>query len=132
MPLHSVCHDSEYYEDPNEFQGLRFFERRRKDPRENHRHQFSSVSKDNLSFGAGKNTCPGRFWASDIIKLELISILSEFDIKFPDGQTKRPKTLYYGERGVIDRDQKIWFRRRARTNAGLEKSAASSNLAPEC
>ena len=118
MPLHAVCHDSRYYENPNSFQGLRFFERREKDPGQSHQHQFSSVSHDNLSFGAGKNTCPGRFWASDIIKLVLISILSEYDIEFPRGQTERPKTLFYGERGVIDKSQKICFRRREKIGAG--------------
>lgn len=120
MPLYSICHDSKYYEDPDSFQGLRFFERRQKDPSQSHRHQFSSISHDNMSFGAGKSTCPGRFWVSSIIKLVLISILSEYDIEFPSGQKERPKTLFYGERCVLDRTQNICFRKRENINAGLE------------
>lgn len=52
--------------------------------------QFASTSDDWLNWGGGPHACPGRFLADVTIKLILIYLLTNYDIKYPDGITARP------------------------------------------
>lgn len=48
--------------------------------------QFATTSENSLHFGHGKLACPGRFFASNEIKIVLSEMLLRFDFKFPEGQ----------------------------------------------
>ncbi|KAI3390271.1 hypothetical protein diail_10727, partial [Diaporthe ilicicola] len=52
--------------------------------------QFASTSDDWFNWGGGPHACPGRFLADVTIKLILIYLLTNYDIKYPDGITARP------------------------------------------
>lgn len=52
--------------------------------------QFASTSDDWFNWGGGPHACPGRFLADVTIKLILIYLLTNYDIKYPDGVTARP------------------------------------------
>lgn len=52
--------------------------------------QFASTSDDWTNWGGGPHACPGRFLADVTIKLILIYLLTNYDIKYPDGITARP------------------------------------------
>lgn len=78
------------------FNPYRFFDLRTKSdvPDPQHRatreqYQFVSVNKENMSFGFGRHACPGRFFASNEIKLIVVRLLLEYDVKMPDGVHER-------------------------------------------
>lgn len=66
--------------DATAFDGLRYY-RMRQEPSEYHRHQFATTSASSLHFGHGNNSCPGRFMASNVIKMVLGTLLTEYDFK---------------------------------------------------
>jgi cytochrome P450 len=85
IPVFAIHTDTTYLSDANEFDGLRFYKRRQGSADEAGKHQFVSVSKEALSFGYGRHSCPGRFMGDIEIKLLLTHILRKYDIKNPEG-----------------------------------------------
>lgn len=77
--------------DAHQFDGLRYY-KKRQDPKEMHRHQFATTDKNHLHFGHGKYACPGRFFASDELKLILGHLIMKYDMSFLPGQS-RPVNL---------------------------------------
>lgn len=114
MPSVAVSRDPTYFENPDEFDGFRFYDKRSAtaSKSEANRQSFAAIGPDNLAFGFGKTACPGRFFAGTQIKVVLASIILRYDVSFPKGQTKRPDNIYKG--GLIQPDprQKIVFKRR--------------------
>lgn len=76
-------------------------------------YQFISVTKENMAFGFGKPACPGRFFAAAEIKLILIFILRDFDLKMPDGLEGRYANNVRGTSITPDFSKSIMIRRRA-------------------
>ncbi|KAI0425479.1 cytochrome P450 [Xylaria sp. FL1042] len=109
MPTDSVAHDPSIYPNPQQFDGYRFYRKRQESPKHFHQHQFSSIGPDSLAFGYGKYACPGRFFASAQIKLVIATLLTTYDINFPDGQTERPLNSYLGESIGPNRTQVVVF-----------------------
>lgn len=97
-------------EDPERFDGLRYY-RKRLDPGEAHKWQFATTNAHILHFGHGKQGCPGRFMASNIIKMVLGLILLHYEFKFPEGQ-RRPKSLPAFEYSFPNPTGKIMFKQR--------------------
>ncbi|KAF4906646.1 Cytochrome P450 monooxygenase easM [Colletotrichum viniferum] len=62
----------------DDFDGYRFL-RMRELPGQENKWQFVSTSPEFLSFGHGKHACPGRFFASNEIKIALIHLLMKYD-----------------------------------------------------
>ncbi|KAJ4423380.1 hypothetical protein N0V82_001984 [Gnomoniopsis sp. IMI 355080] len=52
--------------------------------------QFASTSDDWLNWGGGPHACPGRFLADIAIKLTLIYLLGNYEMKYPEGRLERP------------------------------------------
>ena len=82
--------------DPNiipqqDFDGFRYYKLRQQ-PGESQRHQFSSIDKNHLHFGAGFNACPGRWLAGNQLKMMVGELLLNYDIKFLDGQSRPANT----------------------------------------
>jgi ent-kaurene oxidase len=109
MPSDSVARDPDIYENPEHFDGYRFYDRRMEGGKNANRHQFASTGPESLAFGQGKNACPGRFFAGVQIKVVLANILLNYDISYPPGQTQRPKNLYKGGLVRPDPRQKLLF-----------------------
>lgn len=109
MPSDSVARDPDIYDDPEHFDGYRFYDRRMEGGKEANRHQFASTGPESLAFGQGKNACPGRFFAGMQIKVVLANVLLNYNISFPPGQTERPKNLYKGGLVRPDPRQKLVF-----------------------
>lgn len=107
MATNSVARDPMIYESPDKFEGLRFYEKRSRSPAEPNRHQFVSTGSENLAFGHGSFSCPGRFFAAALVKVVLGEIILKFDISFPNGQTDRPENAFHGESIGPDRSQFI-------------------------
>ena len=71
--------------DPEVFDGLRYYRMRKQEGHAN-RHQFATTDPYTLHFCHGNFSCPGRFLASNVIKLILGGFLLDFEFRFPPGQ----------------------------------------------
>ncbi|KAK7926620.1 cytochrome P450 [Apiospora marii] len=81
-------HDLDLYPDPERFDAKRFYDRDG-----NNKHHFATVSDDFINFGSGFHACPGRFFAQDVIKLLLASLLIRYDFKYLEKGQKRPADM---------------------------------------
>jgi cytochrome P450 len=99
MPAGPMAMDPEYYSNPRKFSATRFctpdntgLERSGEGF---HRVlEFVDTENGNLHWGHGRFTCPGRWYASAVMKLMLAKIIENFDAKFPEGQSKRMPNVY--------------------------------------
>ena len=73
-------HDPSIFPEPYSFNGRRYLEMRQMTGSEN-RWQFVTTSPEHLIFGHGKHACPGRFFASNEIKVALTHLLMMYDWK---------------------------------------------------
>jgi len=113
------AYDPTVYEDPEKFDGHRFYNLSQQ-PGGATKYQFVSTSNDHIIFGHGKHACPGRFFASNEIKIILVHLLTKYDLKFPDGKTDRPKAMEMGADLITDPNMKIMIR--SRTDIGTKSS----------
>lgn len=96
MPVYPVVIDPDVTPEPLVFDGLRHY-RNRTQQGQSTQHQFATTSATNLHFGHGKFACPGRFLAGNSIKMLLSNILLRYDIRLPEGSTKRPANVHLHE-----------------------------------
>ncbi|PFH59490.1 hypothetical protein XA68_12250 [Ophiocordyceps unilateralis] len=118
---HSVSSDPAVIRQPDIFNGLRYFERRRENAAEASRHQHATADKDHLHFGYGTWSCPGRFLASAELKMVLVELLLRYDFKYPAGSS-RPVNRNIEEFPYVHVETPLLLRRRRRpaeTEAGL-------------
>lgn len=106
----SISKDPSFAPNADEFDGFRYF-RKRQDAEEANKHQFPMTDKTHVHFGHGKFACPGRFFASNELKLILARMIEEFDFKYPEGQT-RPANLNVDEFLYSDPTRTLLMRRR--------------------
>lgn len=99
LPTYSIENDPEHTPYPDLFDGLRSYRRRQqtwtsdnKLNGNNDEHQFSSTERTILNFGYGKSACPGRYFASLVIKILFVKLLTEYEFKFLPGM-ERPKNI---------------------------------------
>lgn len=91
MPVNAIQNDPEVTPNPETFDGLRYYKYRQKQG-EGHLHQFATTEKNLLNFGHGKYACPGRFFASLEIKVILVRLIMNYDLKLTAHQG-RPANL---------------------------------------
>lgn len=92
LPIYAIGND---LPNPEEFDGLRAYRAARsKDNNADSagEYQFSSPSPNYLTFGYGKTACPGRFFASVVIKTVIVKALTDYEFKFLSG-AGRPKNI---------------------------------------
>lgn len=53
--------------------------------------QMTSVTDDMMPFGNGPHVCPGRFLATDGMKMMLVNLVYRYEFKYPEGVTSRPE-----------------------------------------
>ncbi|TVY46813.1 Cytochrome P450 monooygenase [Lachnellula occidentalis] len=93
---YSPSYNSPGTKSPTEFDGFRFSNLRAMKGKEN-KHQFVTTSPESLNFGHGNHACPGRFFASNEIKVVLIELLRNWefrlkgDVERKGGEENRPK-----------------------------------------
>lgn len=115
IPAYSIHYDEEIYgSDAASFKPFRFYNRRKDaqgngDNLKGARQAWATTSADYLSFGAGLNSCPGRFFASGMIKVLMANILLRYDFEF---QEKRPDNVWFGTNHIPPMNAKMRIRRR--------------------
>ncbi|KAM6499133.1 Cytochrome P450 [Amanita muscaria] len=110
VPFNAVHTDPDIYADPETFDGFRF-EKLREQDGENNKYQVVSLSADYVLFGYGRHACPGRFFATNQLKVMLAHILLNYDVKMPDGKG-RPRNWVFGTHIAPDFRAKVLFRKR--------------------
>lgn len=96
------------YPHAGEFQADRFLKMRH-DPQTELDAQLSSSSANHLGFGYGRHVCPGRFYASALIKMTLCHIILKYDLKLVGGV---PEVGVYGISLTANAGAEIEVRRR--------------------
>ncbi|KAJ3537712.1 hypothetical protein NM208_g6196 [Fusarium decemcellulare] len=100
---------AELYSDPEEFDLYRFRNLRGQLGNEN-KAQFVSTSPDHLGFGHGMYACPGRFFASNELKVALCHLLLKYDWKLED--PSQAQTVMRGTNTIANPRVTLLFRRR--------------------
>lgn len=106
-----MSQDPRFYESPETFDALRFYKLRQRSDEDRNRWQFTSLENSNTSFGAGKHSCPGRFFAGTEIKMLLAYFLLGYDMRLKDGEERPRGYLVMMSKGP-NPEGEIMFRRR--------------------
>ncbi|KAH7320704.1 cytochrome P450 [Stachybotrys elegans] len=114
VPHIAQLRDEANYPEAEKFDPYRYYQFRtgaRPDPfdyNNKDQHQFATATRENLTWGYGQHACPGRFFASNEIKLILARVLTTFDLKLPEGMTAKeiqdyftPNTMLVRRIGVL-------------------------------
>ena len=76
--------DAAVYPSPEVFDPHRYLQMRGRPGHENS-HQFVALSTENMLFGHGQHACPGRFFASNEMKILLCFLLVRYEWRFAPG-----------------------------------------------
>ncbi|KAI0425343.1 cytochrome P450 [Xylaria sp. FL1042] len=98
------------YPEPEKFDAARFL-KKRAEPGQEHGWQFVTTSPAHLTFGHGEHACPGRFFASNEIKIILCHLLMKYDWRFVPNEPE-PEPQIFESSVSVRADTKIQARRR--------------------
>lgn len=90
VATHAIENDPKIFPDPDKFDGMRSYNSTDADS-ESNLYAFAATDTKVLGFGFGKTACPGRFFASLVIKMSIVKLISEYEFEFIPGEG-RPKT----------------------------------------
>ncbi|RYP42592.1 hypothetical protein DL767_000116 [Monosporascus sp. MG133] len=107
----SISRDRDVIPNPDVFDGLRYYEQRRQNPGESMKHQHATADKNHLHFGYGTWSCPGRFLASDELKIILATLLLRYEFRYAEGSS-RPTNRNVDEFPYVDTETPLLMRRR--------------------
>ncbi|KDN72078.1 putative ent-kaurene oxidase [Colletotrichum sublineola] len=100
--------DPAVYDRPDEWDAYRFYKMRQTGDREDMA-QLACATVEHAGFGVGKHSCPGRFYAADVMKIVLCHLLMKYDWKTLEGG---PETVVMGWTQMVHPEAKILVRRR--------------------
>lgn len=114
MPSGPMAQDQSYYEDPLTFDGYHFYREAAKEQDEGQKSEtkYDGIEPGNLSWGHGRFSCPGRWYASVMIKFLLASLILEYDFEFSESQSVRPSNFVMDVHVLPDMQQKILIKKR--------------------
>ncbi|RYP60188.1 hypothetical protein DL770_010048 [Monosporascus sp. CRB-9-2] len=102
--------DPTIYSDPERFDAARFLHMRQRPGQENS-WQFVTTTPAHLLFGHGQHACPGRFFASNEVKIALCHFLLKYDWRFVPGEGRPTSRTFEAGQGVHP-SAKVQARRR--------------------
>ncbi|KAG1757776.1 cytochrome P450 [Suillus lakei] len=110
LPMHL---DEEHFESALEFQPFRFSQQR-EDDGEDPQILLASTSASYIPFGYGHHACPGRFFASSVMKAMMAYLVLNYDIKL-EKEGERPPDEWFMMNCSPNRKAEVMFRRRLPT-----------------
>ncbi|KAL7924715.1 cytochrome P450 [Trichoderma austrokoningii] len=118
IPQKAMLQDGTRYEDAHLFDGFRFARANAQLQQlkpcaqvpDQKASRLTHVSPDWPIWGLGNMSCPGRFYASLVIKLVLIRVLDDWECKMPDLEAPRIKT--WRSSSVPQDDTIVMFRKK--------------------
>ncbi|KAI0570397.1 CypX Cytochrome P450 [Pyrenophora tritici-repentis] len=112
VPSAAVYLDEKNYPSADEFDGFRAYKLRASGKAADiARNQFVTANETNLNFGYGAHACPGRFFAANEIKMVLVRLILEYDVKMPNGETERYATIDVGTQSMPDSTKSLAFKK---------------------
>ncbi|KAM3548873.1 hypothetical protein ARSEF4850_009169 [Beauveria asiatica] len=111
MAVHEIGMDPDRVPNPAKFDGMRQYNSRKR-PGQGNWHQYTTTSENNLYFGYGKVSCPGRFFADQNIKMIVSNILIRYRLRYAGGATERPKNTSLYDVVIPDLSTLIEFKLR--------------------
>jgi len=110
-PIAMFSSDPDLLEDLETFDGFRWYKKSLEaEDRAAHNANWTTTSPRDLGFGHGKHACPGRFFATEEMKILLTFIILQYDIKYPEGQS-RPTSIKRGASLSPDTSRKLLFKK---------------------
>ncbi|KAF9500594.1 cytochrome P450 [Pleurotus eryngii] len=110
----AIHYDESLYTNAAEFDGLRFSKtwenlvmQGKSDKIEEERLRLTSTH-NYFSFEGGRHACPGRFFASTILKSMMVYVILNYDVKLESG--RRPADKWYGLMCMPSRKAKVLFK----------------------
>ena len=117
IAMHSgpMSQDPAYYKNATCFDGDRFYNAPSDEPdaTRNSENDYTGIEPGILSWGNGRFSCPGRWYASAMIKLLLAKFILEYDFEFPEGRGRRPKDFIMDVHVLPDMKQKMLVKKRS-------------------
>ncbi|PIG80539.1 cytochrome P450 [Aspergillus arachidicola] len=98
--------DTKYISDPDAFDALRYVDG------DKAQSQFVHTSATSMHFGLGRYACPGRFFATFVLKAILSRFLVEYEFRFGPDQVGRPKNMLLGDKIVPNTSVDVYVRKR--------------------
>ncbi|KAB8220002.1 cytochrome P450 [Aspergillus novoparasiticus] len=98
--------DTKYISDPDTFDALRYVDG------DKAQSQFVHTSATSMHFGLGRYACPGRFFATVVLKAILSRFLMEYEFRFGPDQVGRPKNMLLGDKIVPNTSVDVYVRKR--------------------
>ncbi|KAI1456218.1 cytochrome P450 [Annulohypoxylon moriforme] len=102
--------DPTLYPEPEKFDAARFLKMRQQPGQENS-WQLVTTNSAHTLFGHGQHACPGRFFASNEVKIALCHMLLKYDWRFVPGESRPEPTSFEAGNGV-DQASRVQVRRR--------------------
>lgn len=102
--------DPNVFPEPEKFDAYRFLNKR-SEPGMQNSSQHVSLSSEHMGFGYGEHACPGRFFASNELKIALCHMLMKYDWRFIDGEVDGTINRFESS-AMVAMDSQIAFRRR--------------------
>ena len=84
LASYAASSEPSVFPNAEEFDGMRYY-KQQKNAEEAMKHQHAMTDKNHLHFGHGKYACPGRFFASNELKMMFANILLRYEFKYPEG-----------------------------------------------
>ena len=110
VAIDNVHLNEKNYPDPSTFDPWRFFKLKEQDT-SGKRFDMVSTGHDSLTFGYGRHTCPGRYFAACELKLMFAHLVMNYDVKL-ENEGERPKDIWVASYCVPNPNAKVLFRRR--------------------
>lgn len=102
--------DPELYPEPEKLDAYRFLNLRSEAGKSN-TWQHTSMTPEHLGFGYGDHGCPGRFFASNELKIALCFLLLHYDWKLP-ATLENPTFIHIGIANLLSPLCRLSYRRR--------------------
>lgn len=102
--------DPDLYPEPEKFDAYRFLNLRA-DAGKTNTWQHTSMTPEHLGFGYGDHGCPGRFFASNELKIAMCFLLLNYDWKLPENP-KNPTFMHIGIGNLLSPLCQLTYRRR--------------------